>query len=255
MRPWIWTQIMGNEEIGGAAAKILVPLLPNMKKVFWIRDVKERSAVGQWEGADKELKRLGIEIVGSATTTLGDVDFTAQATKAIAAKPDAIWLSSYVNEAGGVIKELRKQGWRGRICGVQSPMTHELTRVAGVDNLAGVMTVMDYFFDAPEPPLVRKVSKAFKEKYGYYPGLTASIWYDMPYVVKDIFEKEKLTNNPAKLEEERLKFVNAMAGKKWEGANGSFYWEKDGRIMKKAHPLIWGKDGELHLLTKENIPK
>ena len=245
-RPWTWMQYMSNEKTGTLAPKLLVPKLPKMKNIFVIQETKEKAAIGQWNGAEEELKRLGIEIIGRATTALGDVDFTAQVTKAVGAHPDAIWLGCYTSEAGGVIKELRKQGWKGLICTIQSPVTPEIVRIAGEENLNGVLTAMDYYALAPEPLEAPRFTKIFKEKHGRSPGSVAPIMYDTLYVIKDIFESQKLTYNPNQLKEERLKFIKAMAGKKWKGASGNITWNNDGTIEKQGYPLIF-KGGELYL--------
>jgi branched-chain amino acid transport system substrate-binding protein len=246
-RPWAWMQHLENDELGVLAPTLLLPKLKGVKRIFVIQETKEKAAVGQWKGAEAELVRRGITIIGRATTTLGDVDFTAQVTKAIAAKPDAIWLGCYTNEAGGVIKELRKQGWRGLICSIQGPMTPEIVRIAGAENMDGVLTAMEYYSNASTPASVLQFTKKFRAKHGRNPGVVAALWYDMAWVVKDVFEKEHLTNNPAKREQERAAFVKAMEGKKWNGAGGSYSW-KNGAIVKAGFPLIWEKDGELHLL-------
>jgi branched-chain amino acid transport system substrate-binding protein len=177
---------------------------------------------------------------------LGDVDFTAQVTKAIASKPDAIWLGCYTNEGGGVIKELRKQGWKGPICSIQASMTPEIIRIAGAENLEGVLTAMEYYAYASAPASVLQFTNKFKAKYGRNPGLVAATWYDMVWVMKNVFENEHLTNDPARRVQEREAFVRGMEGKKWNGAGGSYSWH-NGIVTKAGFPLVW-KGGEMQLV-------
>jgi len=157
-------------------------------------------------------------------------------------------IAAYTSEAGGLIKELRKQGWTGLIITPQTCMTPEILRVAGVENMEGVMTAMTYASKAETPASVKRFTDAFRARHGRDPGAAAATNYDSIMVIRDVFEAEGLTNDPAKLQQERDALVEAMVGKEWEGAYGKISWDADGIMSAKGFPLVW-KNGELVIFT------
>lgn len=243
-RPWTWANTMSTAAAGSLIGTTLMPLLPQVKKVAVIQETKEPSSIAQWAGAEASLKTAGVEIISRTTVTQGDVDFTAQATKSIAAKPDAIMLGCYAPEAGGIIKELRKQGWKGLIIAIQAAViVPDVVRIAGAENIEGVLGAAEYVA-AVEEPGVKKFTAEFRAKHNKSPNTSSAIWYDTVMIVKDVFESQKLTNDPAKRQQEREAFVKAMSGRKWSGAEGTTTYGNDGTLARKGYAVVY-RSGEL----------
>ena len=70
------------------------------------------------------LKEHGIEVLDTVSFQTGDIDYSAQVTRAKALNPDGIVVSALYNEAGHAVAEIRKQGMKQPIVagvGVNDP--------------------------------------------------------------------------------------------------------------------------------------
>ena len=80
------------------------------------------------------LKAHGIQILDTITFQTGDIDYSAQVTRAKALNPDGIVISALYNEAAHVAVELRKQGMNQPIVagvGINHPKIHRAWRQRG----------------------------------------------------------------------------------------------------------------------------
>lgn len=150
-------------------------------------------------------------------------DMSAQAAKIVQSNPDLVALAALPDSASKVVKELRRQGYKGRIIGSQifaDPNIGELMGEGG----DGTMFVAGFWkHQSPE-------AKAFDDKLvallkvrgihrlgAHHADAQA---YDTVYLVKQLIEKTGATGDPAKLEQEREALVNAMTGVRFSGVLG-----------------------------------
>src|SRR2546428_13401147 len=76
-------------------------------------------------------QQAGIEPLGSILFQTGDLDFSAQVTRALAKQPDLLFLGSGSREAALIAKEARKQGFKGPIHGGVATATPDLIALGG----------------------------------------------------------------------------------------------------------------------------
>lgn len=150
-------------------------------------------------------------------------DMSAQATRIVQSNPDLVALAALPESASKVIKELRRQGYKGRIIGSQIFADPNISELLGADG-EGTMFVAGFWKD--QSP----AAKAFNDKFiavtkargihrlgAHHADAQA---YDTVYMVKQIIEKVGATGDPAKLAEEREALVKAMEGIRFTGVLG-----------------------------------
>jgi branched-chain amino acid transport system substrate-binding protein len=129
------------------------------------------------------LKANGIDVLDTITFQTGDIDYSAQVTRAKALNPDGIVISGLYNEAGHVAVELRKQGMNQPIVagvGINHPRFIEL----GGPAVEGTMAGFDFFVDDPKPAVAAWAAE-FEKRFKVQPGNGAALIYDTLYLMRD----------------------------------------------------------------------
>ena len=150
-------------------------------------------------------------------------DMSAQAAQILQANPDVVAIAALPESASKVIKELRRQGYKGRIVGSQifaDPNVAELFGPEGNGTLlmAGFWKGRTEASQAFNDRFVAETEKRGIHKLGAHHSDAQA--FDTIYLLKQIMEKAGVTGDPAKLEEERKAIVDAMQGVKFSGILG-----------------------------------
>lgn len=176
----------GNSESGAA------PLNDAMEQV----GVKKLAVmIAQDEGSissaklvtDEAAKRGRIEIVTSEVSQNTDTDWTGQLSKMISAKPDGIFLSVQVEQAGPMIKQLRGLGYTGFIFGNECLGMPDVRLVAGDAANNSIYYAVHVIPDSVEEANSEKEKEflqAFVDEYGALPiGDVAYRAYDAVTII------------------------------------------------------------------------
>ncbi|MDB4895217.1 MAG: ABC-type branched-chain amino acid transport system, periplasmic component [Firmicutes bacterium] len=165
---------------------------------------------------DKE----GIKIVDTETFGTKDNDFGAQIDKALAAKPDGIFISSLYPAGSQLLIQLRAKGYKGPVFGgngFNSPKVFEIA-----NNASENLTVGSPWFSGATTPEATKFIDAYKKANdGKVPDQFAAQAYDGLKLMAKAIEKANTTTN-------RDKVRDALAGiTDYVGATGKFAFDKD----------------------------
>lgn len=151
-------------------------------------------------------------------------DVSPQVAQALERKPDVVALAATPDSAGKVIKELRRQGFPGRVIGSQIFADPNQIELFGRD-ADGLIIVAGFWWDRND------ATRAFTKKYAEenakrgltskkIPHHTDAQAYDIVYLLKQAMEKAGVTGDPAKLAEERTAIRDALKGIKFSGVTG-----------------------------------
>lgn len=168
---------------------------------------------------------------------LKSFDVSAQVAQALERKPDVVAIASTPDAAGKVIKELRRQGFQGRVIGSQIFADPNALELFGTD-ANGMIIVAGFWWDRSD------ATRAFTKKFASLnaerglttkkiPHHTDAQAYDIVYLLKAAMEKAKVTGDPAKLAEERTAIRDALKGITFTGITGDntcFNGERDARL-------------------------
>ena len=218
-----------------------------IKKVVILHDAKD--AVSSFDGKTvfpKLLKEHGVEVADTISFQTGDIDYSAQVTKAKGSSPDGIVVSALYNEAGNVTRELRKQGMNQPIVagvGVNDPRFIQIAGPAA----EGVMAAFDFFAENPNPAVAEWV-KEFERRFKVQPSNAAGLMYDSLFLMRDCIIKEGLTGSNIKAE--RVKIRDCWANMKDRSAplTGATSIDQNGDAVRK--PVILQAKGDRFVIAQ-----
>lgn len=211
-RPWAFRFALTSENDYRPLLAAWLKRHAPIRKVVILHDAKD--AVSSSDGKvvfPKLLKEHGVEIADTISFQTGDIDYSAQVTKAKTSAPQGIVLAALYNEAGHATRELRKQGMSQPIVagiGVNDPRFIQLAGPAA----EGVMTALDFFAQNPDPNVVAWVSE-FERRFKTQPSNAAALIYDSLYLMRDCIMSLGLMG-AGDLKAERLKLRECWAGMK-----------------------------------------
>src|SRR5882672_11731119 len=113
-RPWAYTMNPGAARALGTGLAALRKQNPGVKKAVILYNSADAISKAEGEGVmPGTLKQANVELVDSITFQTGDLDFSAQVTRALGKQPDMLFLGSASREAALIAKEARRQGYKG----------------------------------------------------------------------------------------------------------------------------------------------
>ena len=235
-RPWAFRFALTTENDYRPLLEAWLKRQP-IRKVVILHDAKD--AVSSFDGRTvfpMLLKERGVEVAETVTFQTGDIDYSAQVTKAKAAAPDGIVVSALYNEAAHTTRELRKQGMNQPIVagvGVNDPRFIQLAAGAA----EGVMAAFDFFAQNPEPGVAAWAAE-FERRYKVQPSNAAALIYDSLFLMRDCIIRNKLGGGDLKAE--RVKMRDCWAEMKDRSAplTGATSIDKNGDAVRKPVILV-----------------
>jgi branched-chain amino acid transport system substrate-binding protein len=151
-------------------------------------------------------------------------DVAPQVTQVLQRGPEVIALAATPDGAGKVLRELRRQGFRGRVIGSQifaDPNSVELFGPEG----EGMLIVAGFWWDRND------ATRAFTTKYREenarrglaqkrIPHHSDAQAYDATYLLKQAIERAQVTGEPARVAAERTAIRDALRGLRFTGVTG-----------------------------------
>ncbi len=170
------------------------------------------------------LKANGIAFGNPIAFQYNTFDVSPQVSQALEDKPDIIALAGTPDSAGKVIKELRRQGFQGRVIGSQIFADPNSISLFGRD-ADGMLIVAGFWWDRTD------ATRAFTKKYAEenakrgltsktIPHHTDANAYDIVYLLKQVMEQLGVTGAPDKLAQERTAIRDALKTVRFSGVTG-----------------------------------
>lgn len=172
----------------------------------------------------KLFDEMGIKYGAPIAVQYKSFDMSAQAAQILQSNPDVVAIAGTPDSASKVIKELRRQGYQGRIIGSQifaDPNVVELFGEAGNNTMlvAGFWKGFNEKSQAFNDKFVAEAEKRGIHKLGAHHSDAQT--YDTLFLLKQVMEKAGVTGDPAKLAEEREAVAKAMEGTTFSGILGT----------------------------------
>jgi branched-chain amino acid transport system substrate-binding protein len=192
-RPWAFRNAMTTDKIDAALVDhwLAVQGKP-IKSVVILVDSKD--AVSSSDGKQvfpAVLKARGINVLDIISFQTGDIDYSAQVTRAKGLNPDGIVVTAIDNEAGHVVQEIRKQGMTQPIVAGLELLSPHFLEIAG-SAANGLMTGNDFYRENPDPTTVAWV-KEFNALAHEEPTQSAALMYDTLYLTRDCIMRTSIT--------------------------------------------------------------
>lgn len=192
------------------------------------------------------LEKAGVKFGEPIPVQYKSFDMSAQAAKILASNPDAVAIAAVPEAASKIAKEVRRQGYKGRIIGSQIFADPNIVELFG-DAAEGTFVVAGFWRGTNEAATkfntdyVEAASKRGMHRLGAHHADAQA--YDTVFLVKQLIEKAGISGDPAKLEQEREALVAAMPGLTFTGVLGdNICWA--GNDAELAGHVIEIKGGE-----------
>ena len=182
-----------------------------IKSVVILLDAKD--AVSSFDGKNifpKLLKEHGIKVLDSVSFQTGDIDYSAQVTRAKSLNPDGIVVSALYNEAAHTVAEIRKQGMKQPIVGGVGINDPRFIQIGG-SATEGVFAASDFFAENPKPSVAAWVGEYVK-RFGEKPSNASGEMYDTLYLLRGCIESTGVTGGNPK--ENRVKLRDCWTNMK-----------------------------------------
>jgi len=238
-RPWAYTMNPGAARALGTGLAALRKHHPNVKKATILYNSADAISKAEGEGVmPSTFKQANIELLDSITFQTGDLDFSAQVTRALAKQPDLLFLGSGSREAALIAKEARKQGFKGPIHGGVATATPDLIALGG-DAVESWYTTTYAWNERPIPRVQTFVKKFLERSGGKRPNSSGLAMYDQLFISKMCVETSGVTNKPDDLESDRDKLAKCWSGlKSYDGAIGAVTMNELGVNVGQIWALI-----------------
>jgi branched-chain amino acid transport system substrate-binding protein len=191
-------------------------------EIFYVTDERISKIVGTLV-MPGGFKKNGIPFGDPIGYSYTSFDLAPQATKAMQSKPDFIAVASVGPPAAKVLKEMRRQGFKGRMIGSQLFADPNNIDLFGAE-ADGTLFAAGFFYNLNDQ------SRAFSAKFDVgvkkkgikrpFPHHVDAQAYDIVYLFKQAMEKAGVTGDPSKLEAERTAIRDALKGISFTGITG-----------------------------------
>lgn len=190
----------------------------------------------------KAFTEAGGKVIAVETFGGQDRDMTSQLTKLRALKPDAVFISGYVEQAAFAYRQSKELGMKMPRYGFSGGSEAQFLKVATNDQMEGVtdLLAVEFSVQALGSENARRFAEAYKAKYKEEPTPNTAYAYDQVYVLRDAIKKAQTTSDVKKLiaavrtlpvpQEALLKYI-PIDGKMFDDngqayiSNGAFVWK------------------------------
>ncbi len=217
---YIFRTISSDNQQGVFAANLIWE--QGIKKIGVLRS-EEDYGQGLSSVLTQEFSKLGGEITAVETVPSADKDFKTQISKALAKKPEAIYIASNGLEATGIIlKQLQELGNPARIFASETLNNPELISSLSQNATEGLtITAVSTGNE--------RFKQSFKDFFGTEPGPFAALGYDA-YLALDIALKKGVSTG------EEIK--STLYGVQFEGATGKIQFDFNGDTAGSYDVLV-----------------
>ncbi|MGO9697751.1 MAG: ABC transporter substrate-binding protein [Xanthobacteraceae bacterium] len=184
-RPWAFGFATTADKLDGSLVKVwLDKHSPPIKSVVILVDAKDAVSSSECTRVfPVALEKLGVKILDTITFQTGDIDFSAQVTKASGLNPDGVVLCGLYTESAHVVKEIRRQGMKQPIVAGIAVMSDRFNSLAGAD-ANGIMSVTD-FFAGNQDPTIAAWAKEYEARFKNPPTNVGALTYDTLYLTRE----------------------------------------------------------------------
>ena len=161
-------------------------------------------------------------VVAYETFTTKDVDFSAQLTKIIKAKPDVLFVPQYYQEVPLIVKQARELGYKGPILGSDSWGSAELMNLCG-DDCKGLFFVT-HFAAAGAKGATKEFIDSFNAKFKQIPDDVGALTWDATGMVLAAIQKMGAISGDLPKDREALRAAMSTM-KDYEGITGKMSYD------------------------------
>lgn len=129
-----------------------------------------------------------------------EADFSTYVSKAVATKPDVMFVGGASQPTAMVIKQARDMGFKGGFIVMDQAKVESMAEVIGIEALEGAVGVYPlYLYPKSDQETLKKFVDTFKTKYGKTPTWENGWHYETMWILAKAMEKAGTVDDPAKI--------------------------------------------------------
>ncbi|MBL7497442.1 branched-chain amino acid ABC transporter substrate-binding protein [Frankia sp. CNm7] len=183
-------RVISPDTVQGAAAADYLAKALKANRVFSLDD-RSDYGVGLSASLEKALRDQGVTVVHDGLNPTKD--YTSEATKIIAAGPDAVYYSGYYAEFALLVKALRGKGYDGEILAGDGSNDDQLIRQAGARTAEGVLLTCACGDANSDPRAASFVAEFKRVNSGVRPGTYSGEAYDATQAIISVLTRNGAT--------------------------------------------------------------
>jgi branched-chain amino acid transport system substrate-binding protein len=199
------------EDLGAKTAALMV-------------DVGSDYAKGLAEFFKTSFTAAGGTIVATENFTAEDKDFSAILTRIKAANPDVVFVPSYYDTVGPILKQAQAAGITATFLGGDGWDSPKLFELAG--DAANGHFFSNHYSPEADTPEVKKFLEAYQAKYNKVPDALAALAYDAAYILAESIRAAGSTEGAA--------IRDAMQALQFTGVSGNISFDENRNPVKSA---------------------
>jgi len=237
-RPWAFGFATTADRLDGSLVKVwLDKHSPAIKSVVIFVDAKDAVSNSECTRVfPPSLEKLGVKILDTITFQTGDIDFSAQVTKATGLNPDGIVLCGLYTESAHVVKEIRRQGMKQPIVAGIAVMSDRFNSLAGAD-ADGIMSVTD-FFAGDQDPAIAAWAREYEARFKNPPTNVGALTYDTLYLTRECIRQHGVTGKDLAAERTAIRDCWAQLKDAEAPLTGANTVNSDGYAVRKATIVV-----------------
>ncbi|MCC6028613.1 MAG: ABC transporter substrate-binding protein [Candidatus Korarchaeum sp.] len=196
-------------------------LKPKTAAMLGINDDYGREGLKIW---GERVKAKGVTIVAEEYFDAGTTDFTPQLSKIKAANPDVIFVVANIRDAANILKQAHEIGLYKQFSMLGGVTSEEFLKLAGDDALG--LVHVSYFEPTSKRPVAQEFVQKFVQKWNRTPAMYAAGVWDAFMTLKYGVEKAGTWDVD--------KVAEAIKTIKFEGAQGTIYYDEKGQAQTKV---------------------
>ncbi len=179
-------RVIAPDTVQGKAAADYVATVLKAKTVYSLDD-KSEYGTGLSGALEPELKAKGATVIHDGINPTKD--YTSEATKIIAAKPDVLYYSGYYAELALLSKALKDKGFAGKIVSGDGSLDPQYVAQAGAAAAEGTYLTCPCGDANSDPKAAAFVASFKKVNNGAKPGTYSGEAYDATLALVDVFKQ------------------------------------------------------------------
>lgn len=232
-RPWAFGFATTADKLDGLLVKAWLDKHPSTKNVVILVDVKDAVSNSECTRVfPPALEKLGVKVLDTITFQTGDIDFSAQVTKASGLNPDGIVLCGLYTESAHVVKEMRRQGMKQPIVAGIAVMSDRFNSLAGAD-ANGIMSVTD-FFAGDQDPTIAAWAKEYEARFKNPPTNVGALTYDTLYLTRECIRQRGVAGKDLAADRTAIRDCWAQLKDAQAPLTGANTVNADGYAVRKA---------------------
>ncbi|ONH26141.1 branched-chain amino acid ABC transporter substrate-binding protein [Pseudofrankia asymbiotica] len=230
-------RVIPTDDVQGKAAADYISKALKPAKVYSVDDASEYGT-GLSKVIEAELKANGTALVHESVNPTKD--YTSEATKLVAEKPDVIYYSGYYAEFALLTKALKDKGYAGKILSGDGSLDPQFVEQAGSAAAEGALISCPCLWAQADPNAAGFVS-AYKALNKQDPGTYSAEAYDAANAIIETLKKL----GPGA---DRAAVANAFKTTDYKGLTKQIKFTDKGEVNDQAVFIYTVKNGEIALV-------